>query len=163
MSPCGKLAVHARRFVRMFMATTLPCAFCAGLPGWADRPSIWKKFPSGFNCFDSLTGSAFQAAELSFEQTYMYPVRGLKLDGGQSTPPRAAGANAVYCRWLYGVKMQPTFTFLPSGAFQLFQAFGAHCAAKGWPTGTGCVGHVCWTGDCGTLRSGMPRIGLPLR
>ena len=73
----GTSAVHARRFVRMFMATTLPCECCAGLPFWAERPSIWKKFPSGFSWLDSLYGSAFQAAELSFEQTYMYPVRGL--------------------------------------------------------------------------------------
>src|SRR6478735_9225950 len=137
MSPTGKAVVHARRFVRMFIATTLPCAFIAGLPFWAERPSIWKKLPSGLSWLASFAGSAFQAAELSFEQTYMYPVRGLKLDGGQSTPPSAAGANAVYCFELYGVKMQPTFTGLPSGAFQFFQAFGAHCAAKGWPTGTG--------------------------
>jgi hypothetical protein len=45
----------------MFMATTLPCAFCAGLPGWAERPSIWKKFPSGFSWLASFAGSAFQA------------------------------------------------------------------------------------------------------
>src|SRR5437764_13857723 len=118
MSPGENATDHTRLLVRMFMATTLPTGFRPGLPlGWK-RPSIWKKLPRGFSCPFFAGGSAFQAPELSLEQTYMKPVFELKLDGGQSVPPRAVGAKTVKCLVSYGVKMQPTFTGFPSGAFQ---------------------------------------------
>src|SRR4051812_50127464 len=59
VSPRLHVTVQERRFVRMFIATTLPIPF--GLPGGGKRASIWEKLPSGFSCPASGSGGAFPA------------------------------------------------------------------------------------------------------
>src|SRR3954453_21285557 len=82
VSPRLHVTVQERRFVRMFIATTLPMPL--GLPGVEKSPSIWKKLPRGFSVPGGAGGSAFHAPKDWLAQMYVYPVRWLKLDGGHS-------------------------------------------------------------------------------
>src|SRR5438067_12331292 len=103
------------------------------------------------------------AMSLSAAQTYCSCVFGLYADGFQSAPPCALGANAAGCLSSYGAQMHPILTRKPDilACLPLNAALCAHCSENGWPTGTGCVGHVLFDFICGTLTSLIPTSGVP--